>query len=362
MNASRSPKRFAVALTTLAAAALLSACEHPPAQTVQIGYRGVQMGSVYNPRTVELVKAANTVPAALPAAVTGEGIPLAKDTYQNIQVLKDLNIAEFTRVMQAMTDWVAPKQGCAYCHNTANLADDSMYQKVVARRMIEMTRHLNIDYKQHVAATGVTCYTCHRGQNIPANTWFINAGMQVKGAAAEPNGQNAPAASVGSTALPYDPFLPFLRDAKPIRVQSATALPTGTKSSIQHTEQTYGLMVHMSKALGVNCTFCHNSRAFEDWSSSTPQRVTAWHGVRMVRELNTAYLEPLTSKFPAKRLGPTGDVAKVYCTTCHQGVNKPLYGVSMAKDYPELTQIHAAVEAPPAPPPPAAAPVKRASR
>jgi photosynthetic reaction center cytochrome c subunit len=40
--------------------------------------------------------------------------------------------------------------------------------------------------------------------------------------------------------------------------------------------------------------------------------------------------------FPADQLGPTGDVAKVYCATCHQGAYKPLLGVSMAKDYPEL--------------------------
>ena len=45
---------------------------------------------------------------------------------------------------------------------------------------------------------------------------------------------------------------------------------------------------------------------------------------------------PLTSVFPDTRLGPTGDVAKVNCQTCHQGVNKPYGGVSMAKDYPEL--------------------------
>jgi photosynthetic reaction center cytochrome c subunit len=29
-------------------------------------------------------------------------------------------------------------------------------------------------------------------------------------------------------------------------------------------------------------------------------------------------------------------VAKVNCQTCHQGVNKPYGGASMAKDYPEL--------------------------
>ena len=44
----------------------------------------------------------------------------------------------------------------------------------------------------------------------------------------------------------------------------------------------------------------------------------------MVRDLNKDYLEPLTDVFPANRLGPTGDVAKVNCATCHQGVDKPL--------------------------------------
>jgi photosynthetic reaction center cytochrome c subunit len=35
-------------------------------------------------------------------------------------------------------------------------------------------------------------------------------------------------------------------------------------------------------------------------------------------------------------LGPGGDVAKVNCSTCHQGVNKPLNGAAMAKDFPAL--------------------------
>jgi len=31
-----------------------------------------------------------------------------------------------------------------------------------------------------------------------------------------------------------------------------------------------------------------------------------------------------------------GDVAKVNCATCHQGVFKPLYGEKMTGKYPEL--------------------------
>ena len=95
-------------------------------------------------------------------------------------------------------------------------------------------------------------------------------------------------------------------------------------------------MVHMSDALGVNCTTCHNSRDFADWSQSTPQRATAWHGIRMARAVNNAYMEPLASVFPAERKGPLGDTLKVNCATCHQGANKPLLGVSMLGDYPEL--------------------------
>ena len=62
----------------------------------------------------------------------------------------------------------------------------------------------------------------------------------------------------------------------------------------------------------------------------------------------------------AIRLGVLGDVAKVNCATCHQGVFKPLYGESLAKDYPELVGAMHAVAASSAPSAPAdAVPVGR---
>jgi photosynthetic reaction center cytochrome c subunit len=73
----------------------------------------------------------------------------------------------------------------------------------------------------------------------------------------------------------------------------------------------------------------------------------------MARELNTAYLDPLQSVFPPQRLGPHGDSPKLNCATCHQGVNKPLNGVSMAKDFPELGGVSADAATPPASMPPA---------
>lgn len=327
----------------LAAALLVAGCERPPVTSQQVGYRGVQMGNVYNPRTVATLQAANQVPAPQPP--TEGDAPLAKDIYQNVQVLTDLNVAEFTRVMLAMTEWVSPEQGCTYCHAGDNLADDTLYTKVVARRMLEMTRNINMQWQPHVAQTGVTCFTCHRGKNVPANVWFIDPGPgRTRGLTADRAGQNMPSKAAGLTSLPYEAFLPFLRDAQNIRTISTAALPNGNTQNIMQTEHTYSLMMHMSEGLGVNCTFCHNSRSFANWTESTPQRVTAWHGIRMARDLNTNYLEPLTAQFPKNRLGPTGDVAKINCSTCHQGVSKPLYGAQMAKDYPELTRVKVAID------------------
>lgn len=314
---------------------LLTACERPGAKFTQWGYRGTAMADVQNPRTFPAKVEANKVPEVVPAADPGG--PKASEVFKNVQVLGDLSAGQFTRVMVAISNWVAPQQGCLYCHNPQNFALDDVYTKVVARKMLQMTRHLNSDWKSHVQATGVTCYTCHRGQPVPAYVWFKDLGPHTaQGMAGNKFGQNKPTAVVGLTSLPFDPFSNYLDRAEEIRMASTTALPSGNRQSIKQTEWTYALMMHFSKSLGVNCTYCHNSRAFADWKQSTPQRVTAWYGIRMVRDLNNNYMAPLTDVFPAHRKGETGDVAKTYCMTCHQGVYKPLLGVSMAKDYPEL--------------------------
>ncbi len=327
MNANR-------VILLLGALLALSGCERPPVVAVQHGYRGTGMVEIYNPRLLAQQASINEVPASQPAA--SQDGPRASQIFKNVKVLGDQSVGEFTRTMAAMTQWVAPQQGCTYCHNPQNFADDSIYTKVVARRMLEMTRHVNADWKSHVGTTGVTCYTCHRGNNIPAATWFAAVPQNPHSMVGNRAGQNAPAMSVGYASLPNDPFSLFLAGSENIRVAGTTALQSGNRQSIKQAEATYGLMMHMSRSLGVNCTYCHNTESFANWSLSTPQRVTAWYGIRMARDLNDAYLTPLTSTFPAMRLGPTGDVAKANCATCHQGAFKPLYGQSMLKDYPAL--------------------------
>lgn len=139
--------------------------DHPPVGAVQRGVRGTGLVHLYNPRTVDTLASLNQVPPSVPYA-GGEG-PKAGAVYANVKVLGDVSAGEFTRLMVNMTSWVAPKEGCAGCHNVNDFADDSRYTKIVARRMLEMTQRINTDWTAHVAQTGVTCYTCHRGQLVP---------------------------------------------------------------------------------------------------------------------------------------------------------------------------------------------------
>ena len=377
------------AAAALLGIAMVTKFETPGQVTVQRGFRGVAMETNYNPKDLVKYVAENKVPAALPRLPdTG---PKAAQVYKNVLVLGDLSVGNFTRLMVSLTNWVSPKQGCAYCHNTNNMAEDTYYTKIVARRMIQMTQDINSTWAPHVwgvgagggngvgnmvagaggaaavvtnagganpggsnvgpgatnaggagtpGGAGVTCYTCHRGNNVPQYIWYKDEGPTPRagGVLEVSTGKNRAAPSVGDSSLPYDPFTPMLEGDYPIRQQGETALPAGNSHSIKETEWTYALMIHFAQSLGVNCTYCHNSRAFGDWSQSTPQRISAWHGIRMVRDINTNYMDGLKPVWPVGRLGTSGDSPKVACATCHQGVFKPLYGVNMVNAFPELKQ------------------------
>ena len=326
-------QKIAIAFSVLAIVTL-TACERPPVESKQTGYRGTGMDQINNPRTQEQLAKINEMPAGVPASPDG---PKAGAVYKNVKVLNNLSTAQFGAFMVSMTSWVAPKEGCAYCHNVQNFADDSLYTKTVARRMIQMNQQINSNWTDHVKQTGVTCYTCHRGNNIPQNVWFNPEEKRGGNMLGNTNGQNDPAPAVAYTSLPNKPFAAYLVEkGGPARIVGKTALPTGNKATLQSTENVYGMMTHMSHSLGVNCTYCHNSQNFSSWEQSTPQRVQAWYGIQMLKDVNTNFLTSLDGVFPPNRLGPTGDVAKANCATCHQGVNKPLLGQSMLKDYPYL--------------------------
>lgn len=313
----------------------LGGCELAPKESSQAGYRGTGMNNI----AVKMDADPNEVPPP-PYDPPGTDGPRAGEIYQNLQVLGGVSEEQFNYTMAAITAWVSPEQGCNYCHNPANMASDEVYTKVVARRMLQMTKDINSGWNTHVKQTGVTCWTCHRGQPVPNEYWSLPADSDSKSIARNKRGQNTPVASSAYSSLPTDAVAMYLLgggEPKAARVASKGRFPTSENTtSTMETENVYAMMMHMSKSLGVNCTHCHNSQSFQSWSSSNPPRQTAWHGLEMVRAINSEYISPLASVFPANRKGAMGDPFKANCATCHQGKNKPLGGYPMAKDYPAL--------------------------
>lgn len=345
------------------AAALFAAgtvAAYEPTLTYQTGYRGLGMQLTEAKDVLADKVIANAVPEPItPLSTEGEK---AADAYKNVQLLGHLSTAQFTRLMTSITEWVAGDAGCAYCHapqkdengnivrdeagyplaDLQNMHSDEVYAKNVARKMLLMTWAINQEWKSHVQNTGVSCYTCHRGQPVPSQIWYDPPDRpETVPAVGYRGSQNAPNGVAGLSSLPNDFFEAFLSgDPNPpsIRLQTDTALPSGNRMSTKQAEWTYGLMMHMSTGLGVNCTYCHNSRAFGNWAQSPPQRATAWHGIQMVRAINKLHLEPASKLLPASRLGPEGGPPKANCATCHHGAFKPLLGMSMLGDFPSLVK------------------------
>ncbi|MEM7212230.1 MAG: photosynthetic reaction center cytochrome PufC [Pseudomonadota bacterium] len=261
------------------------------------------------------------------------GAPLAKDAIENAEpLLGNLTVDNYERLVTAMRGWTGIPE---------LLNGDDNYQNDVAKRMIQMTWNLNENWDGHVGDSGVNCYTCHRGEPVPSGVWFkIAPGLEaMEGWSAN---QNLATAQSVSTSLPHDALEKLLLEDGRISVHDleprVPGVPgQGDLASIQDTERTYSLMNYFANSLGVNCTFCHNTRAFYDGEQITPQWATASLGIEMVREMNNEYLIPLGDVLPDNRLGPKhGDAPKAACLTCHKGYQKPVGGMEMLADWPEL--------------------------
>lgn len=328
-----------VGVATAATIFLFASGVTPPPEQEQTGYRGVGLVQFNDPEVSAALWEAQQAPDPMPD-VAEDAPPRADEVYQNVQVLGHLSQRRFLRLMTAMNQWIAPEQGCGYCHDQSAeqpFANDNLYTKKVARGMLEMTMALNSTWESHTKQAGVTCYTCHRGNNVPQEVWYRQpeepyaarmAGNMFR--------QNRPSEEYGLTSLPYDALESYLLDDQPIAVVGNAALPTSYDTTVKDTESTYALMIHMSQSLNVNCTSCHNSRAFSQWQQGNPRLPLAWYGIRMTRDANKNHITPLADILPAHRKGPLGDPSKVSCLTCHQNVAKPLFGANMLADYPSL--------------------------
>ncbi len=319
----------------------------PGTPGTQMGFRASSMVQFASRAETAPINA--DVPAPLPAADTGG--QKATEKYKNVKVLTDVSAAEFDRLQQAITTWVAPKQGCAFCHDTADFSSDAKPTKLAARRMLEMTRYVNSAWSSHVQPSGVTCYTCHRGQPIPAEVWWPRQ-PKPKRPMFEPGEPWNEAADTVSTFFPNAGYAEYFLQDNPIAGQSRTALRSNDVAAQVVVKRIYEMMMQMSLQIGVNCGYCHNSRALEDWSQSTPERWVGYYALRLIRDLNRNYLLPLAQVIPQQRVlvqqtaipvipdyqkGQQAGNALLTCETCHYRLPKPLNGVNMVKDYPGLT-------------------------
>ncbi len=97
--------------------------------------------------------------------------PEAMDS-PTIKVLKGLTVPEFDAEMKGFV--AALGVNCGYCHVRGNFASDANEHKIVARRMIEMTKSIDQqffpDYTPGYDESRigkVTCFTCHQGELQP---------------------------------------------------------------------------------------------------------------------------------------------------------------------------------------------------
>ena len=106
-----------------------------------------------------------TVHAQAPAS---EKPLMAEQVFKNVQVLKGIPVNEFMDTM----GFFAASLGlnCVFCHTEQSLEDwshfaDDVPRKRAARGMIAMVNTLNKN--NFGGRREVTCYTCHRGREVP---------------------------------------------------------------------------------------------------------------------------------------------------------------------------------------------------
>ena len=263
----------------------------------------------------------------------GEGAEMVGDDVN--EVFEGLSSDNYERLVSAMRSWTGISD---------LLEDPEHYQSQVAYQMVQMTREINDYWLGHVQSNGevgVTCYTCHRGQPVPNHVWFPvgDVNETVDG---WPAIQNRVTMVSQYTSLPSSYLEAYLLpdadgDYEQIVVHDLESRVENLPGDplIQQTERTYAFMNYFSNSLGVNCLFCHNSRAFYDPAQVTPQWATASLGISMAQEINELWLLPISDLLPPERL-LNGEPPLAACRTCHQGYQQPLQGLEMIGNWPEL--------------------------
>ncbi len=90
----------------------------------------------------------------------------AGDVYANLTVFDDIPANQLREIMTEFG--TALGVGCDHCHVPGNWAADDRIEKLMARVMADMRWNLEASF--FMGRTAVTCWTCHRGETMPATS------------------------------------------------------------------------------------------------------------------------------------------------------------------------------------------------
>jgi photosynthetic reaction center cytochrome c subunit len=201
----------------------------------------------------------------------------------NVQVLVGMSSAQVWTYMQQYVSG-ALGVGCQYCHNIENFASDEYEQKIAARNMLYLVNDVNAEFIVDLPnwrGNYVQCATCHNNQPQgmeAVGQQFINSvppilvtvdpldemGMAITDPELKPEAIQEPV-DLKEAILYYvynyqvwDPYDPARADSG----RGSLALTYDGGRTQDQVTINQNVMNFHAWALGVGCTYCHNSRNF----------------------------------------------------------------------------------------------------
>jgi hypothetical protein len=194
---------------------------------------------------------------------------LAEQAYPNIEILKGIPAERVPAIMAMFSRSLGAP--CTHCHVEGALDRGDKAQFAKAREMFRMQNWI----AQNVKIES-TCWTCHRGNPIPA-----------------------PGPQIDTSLWPVSLELPVEQGAQP--ASNVYRNLTFFNSRVSELKST---MLFMSASLGVGCSHCHVAGAWE--KDDKPAKNVARLMLVMVRDTRREFTD-----------------IRIGCPSCHHGAGKP---------------------------------------
>lgn len=195
------------------------------------------------------------------------GLPTGE--FVNVRNLEFMSEVELARSMAFFTRSLGVK--CQFCHLPGDYTSDERFSKQMAREMVSMLQTLNREY---FAEDPITCYTCHRGADLPQRL--------PEGTARIPRLFSRQEVEPGPGEFENVQLLKHL-DA----------------------DELEDVMNFFTEALGVTCSTCHVVPRYP--LDDKPEKLRAREMIRMVQHVNRDIFHS----------------SRVSCHTCHAGGEHP---------------------------------------